>query len=181
VAQTRIPTKVLKTRAKTSPAALSLSENLKTSSMLPPDFQRENRDLNYIMEVVLEVIHKLERLGFIVGPASGGQGPDVEAKILSQIKLGDGRFTPKEISARLGFKSKKPVIERLKRLAKDELVVYQWCWPAKNARWNLGKNQRPTLTREGRLVANNSDKLDGKWLEVLEKEGFYELRKKYGF
>jgi hypothetical protein len=133
-----------------------------------------------VTEIVFETIRKLESLGFIVAPIPI-PGPDVEAKILYAIRQSEGKLTPKDIAERLGFKSKKPVIERLKRLAKNELVVYQWTWPSKNPRWNLGRNQRLTLTREGRLTANNADKLDANWLILLEKEGFYELRKKYGF
>jgi len=143
-----------------------------------PKSQVQGQD--FVTEIVFETIRKLESLGFIIAPISI-QGPDIEAKILNAIRQGEGKLTPKDVAERLGFKSKKPVIDRLKRLAKNELVVYQWRWPSKNPRWNLGRNQRLTLTREGRLTANNADKLDGNWLNLLEREGFYELRKKYGF
>lgn len=155
-----------------------LVKNWKTSTVL---FNRaKSQDMDFVMEIVFEAIRRLENLGFIVGPASI-LGPNIEARILCVIKQGGGRFTPKDIAVKLGFKSKKPVIDRLKRLAKNELVVYQWRWPPRNPRWNLGRSQRPTLTREGNLVANNVENLDGRWLDVLEQGNFYDLRKTYGF
>jgi hypothetical protein len=131
-----------------------------------------------VKEVVIEVLREkgLLRMDTTVAP-------NVEAKILQIIKMHGGKLTPKEIAAQLGFKSKKPVIDRLKFLAKNGLIIYHWSWPAqaRNQRWNPGKNQRPTLTRKGSLIVSNIDKIDGQWLEVLEKESFYGVRRKYGF
>jgi hypothetical protein len=158
--------------------AEGLVKDWRASEVLSNQVKSQNMD--FVMEIVFEVIRRLENLGFIVGPTSI-LGPNIEAKILRVIKLGEGRFTPKDIAVKLGFKSKKPVIDRLKRLAKNELVVYQWRWPPRNPRWNLGRSQRPTLTREGNLVANHIKNLDGKWLDILEQGNFYALRKTYGF
>ncbi|MBS7644096.1 MAG: hypothetical protein QXQ02_05245 [Halobacteria archaeon] len=178
MARARVSVELHKDVLKPDLSSESLVKNLKSSEVWSNKMKGQDMDL--VMEIVFEAIRRLENLGFIINPTPI-PGPNIEAKILYVIKLGGGRFTPKDIAIRLGFKSKKPVIDRLKRLARNELVVYQWRWPPRNPRWNLGRSQRPTLTREGNLVANNIENLDGKWLNILEQGNFYTLRKTYGF
>ncbi|MBS7643366.1 winged helix-turn-helix transcriptional regulator [Candidatus Bathyarchaeota archaeon] len=156
---------------------LNQAKAWKNTNFIPKD---RSQAQDSVSEIVFETIRKLESLGFIITPISI-PGPDIDAKILYVIWQNEGKLTSKDLAERLGFKSKRPVIERLKRLAKNELIVYKWACSLQNPRWNLGRNQRLTLTKEGRLIANNTDKLGGNWLNLLEKIGFNELRKKYGF
>jgi DNA-binding MarR family transcriptional regulator len=156
---------------------LNQAKDLKSTNFIP---KNQSQAQDSVADIVFETIRKLESLGFIITPVSI-PGPGIEAKILYVIRQNEGKLTSKDLAERLGFKSKKPVIERLKRLAKNELVVYKWARSSNNPRGNLGRNQRLTLTKEGRLIANNVDKLDGNWLNLLERTGFYEVRKKYGF